>query len=299
MSEKGLRQVYPPVKAGVENGFFWAWFVFFAQIPFVFWYAQGEPALHPIVVMLPLVGLLNYRLEQRGREGLGLYLVRPGRALVLASIFAGLSFIGWLAAAYLEGLSLRHRVLSSQTGWSLVESFLVGVFIIALWEELINRGYIQTRLQAAWGFWGVIVASLLFASMHFLPAWLEYGRDFPKAFLCCVEAGLVGFALGYIYWKSGSVLTTIMIHGANNFAVGAWLLLSEVTPQQLAFSQPSFLLVYLVGQVGVTLGLYGLLFRERRGRGDLVRVSGEKHRKPENNPGFMGSSFQAGDDREL
>ena len=133
----------------------WAWFVFFTQIPFVFWYAQGGPALHPIVIMLPLVGILNFYVEKRDREGLGLRLVQPGRSLMVALIYAGLSILGRIIALKMEGVSFQFQVITAKHVWELALSFLIGVFIIALWEEIVNRGFIQTRLQAAWGFWGV------------------------------------------------------------------------------------------------------------------------------------------------
>jgi len=135
----------------LKSGVYWAWFAFFAQIPFVFWYAKGGPALHPIVVMLPLVGLLNFKVEKRGLEGIGLRLVRPARSLLLALIFAVLSCAGWWLALQIEGLALHPATGTATMGRALLEAFLVDVFIIALWEEVVNRGYIQTRLQAAWG----------------------------------------------------------------------------------------------------------------------------------------------------
>jgi len=46
----------------------WAWFVYFMQIPFVIWYAQGKVPIHPVVLMLPLIGLRNFKVET-GKRG--------------------------------------------------------------------------------------------------------------------------------------------------------------------------------------------------------------------------------------
>ncbi|MGD8750345.1 MAG: CPBP family intramembrane metalloprotease [Anaerolineales bacterium] len=245
----------------MKRGISWAWFVFFVQVPFVVWYAQGVVPIHPIVVMLPLVGLLNFKVEKRAQEGLGVRLVGPGRSLLLALIYAALSVTGWLMGLRLEGTTLGAPALTAEMTWTLVESFLVGVFIIALWEEVINRGYIQTRLQAAWGFWGVIVTSLLFAAVHVPSALLDYNNDVIKASLRFVQTGLVGFALGYVYWRSGSVFTTIAIHGLNNFVTGALAVLSGVSSKVLFFSQIPFQFLWLVGQVGLTLLLSHVMFK--------------------------------------
>ena len=206
---------YERVKQGVS----WAWFVFFSQILFVFWSAQGGPALHPIVVMLPLVGILNFYVEKRNRKGLGLRFVEPGRSLVFALVYAGFSILGKIIAMKYGGISFQPQMITKGDIWELILSFLIGVFIIALWEEIINRGYIQTRLQAAWGFWGVMVAALLFAAMHIPSALLDYENDLMKATIRFVEAGLAGLVYGCVYWCTRSVWTTIAIHGLNNFFV--------------------------------------------------------------------------------
>jgi hypothetical protein len=44
--------------------------------------------------MLPLVDLLNGRVEGKGGEGLGMIVVRPGRSLLLALLFATLHLGG-------------------------------------------------------------------------------------------------------------------------------------------------------------------------------------------------------------
>jgi len=219
--------------------------------------------------MLPLVGLLNFRVEKRGQEGLGIRLVAPGRSLLLALFYAFLSVIGWQIALGLEGVTFGVTELTVMMIWALVESLIVGVFIIALWEEVINRGYIQTRLQAAWDFWGVIVTSLLFAAMHVPSALLDYDYDVIKVSLRFVQTGLVGFALGYVYWRSRSVLTTIAIHGLNNFVTAAFPVLSGVSYRELFFSQTAFQFLWLGGQVGLTLLLSHVMFNRIFRRGIL------------------------------
>jgi hypothetical protein len=136
----------------IRRGHFLVWFVFFAQIPFVFWYAKRTTTLHQIVIMLPRVGLLNLKVEKRGWEGIGLRGVQPVRSLFLALVFAALSAIGWMVCLRLNGSKLFVPAVTAEAIWDLGESFLVGVFIIALRKEFMNHGYIQTRLQASWGF---------------------------------------------------------------------------------------------------------------------------------------------------
>jgi membrane protease YdiL (CAAX protease family) len=249
----------------VKRSILWAILAFLAQIPFVIAYSGEWIPIHPIVVILPLVGLLNGWVEKRGPEGLGLTLVRPGRSLLLGALYAALSFGGWLMGLHLEGWRVRPAGPTQSPAWLLLEALLVGVFIIALWEEVLNRGYIQTRLQKVWGFWGVIVTTLLFAAMHVPSVLVDYSGDWFKAVLTFASAGVTGFVLGYVYWRVGSVLTTIVIHGLNNFATGAFLLLAGVSTQEMLFRQPVAQLAWLVGQAGVLVVLARLLF-EKAGR---------------------------------
>jgi membrane protease YdiL (CAAX protease family) len=203
--------------------------------------------------MLPLAGLLNGKVERRGREGLGLVVVQPGRSLLLALLFAALLFGGSLIVFWLKGVPLQPPPLTIETIRWLIEDFAVTVFIIALFEEIVNRGYIQIRLQTAWGFWGVIVSTLLFASLHLPSAFLDFNYDLPTPLLHFVQVGLSGFMLGYVYWRTGSVLTTIALHGLCNFAWSVSLHLGDVTAAQMHVSQMLFQLLWLAGQVGLML----------------------------------------------
>jgi membrane protease YdiL (CAAX protease family) len=260
----------------IRRGHFLVWFVFFAQIPFVFWYAKGTTTLHPIVIMLPLVGRLNFKVEKRGWEGIGLRGVQPVRSLFLALVFAALSAIGWIIGLRLNSSKLCIPAVTIETIWDLGKSFLVGMFIIALWEEFVNRGYIQTRLQASWGFWGVFVTSLLFAAMHIPSTLLDYDNDDLQASLRFLETGLAGFALGFVYWRTRSVLTTIAIHGLNNFASSPLFLLGGVAHQQLSFNQLVFQLPRMIGQILIMLLLCRILFKERDG----LRCQGQIYAPP-------------------
>jgi len=248
----------------MKRGVLWPIAVYLVQIPIVVGCAAGWIPIHPIVIMLPLVFLLNVKVERRGREGLGLVVVRPGRSLLLALLFAVLSFGGRLIVLWLEGVPLRLPPFTVETMGALVGDFAVDVFIIALWEEIVSRGYIQTRLQVVWGFWGVIIATLLFASLHLPSAFLDFGYDLPTALLHFVQVGLSGFMLGYVYWRTGSVLTTIALHGLRNFTWSVSLRLGDVTAAQMHASQMLFQLLWLAGQVGLMLLICRAIFGDEK-----------------------------------
>ena len=55
----------------MKRGILCAGAVYAFQIPFLIGCVVGLIPVHPIVAFLPLVGLLNGKVEGRGREGLG------------------------------------------------------------------------------------------------------------------------------------------------------------------------------------------------------------------------------------
>jgi len=129
----------------------------------------------------------------------------------------------------------------------LTKDLAIDLFIIALWEEIVSRGYIQARLQRAWGLWGVAASTLLFGALH-LPSALVDGT-LSGAASRFLQTGLSGFALSYLYWKTGSVLPTILLHGLRNFAGGLASYLSGLSYAQVIAVQIPFQLLWSVGEV--------------------------------------------------
>ena len=81
--------------------------VYLVQIPIVIAYGAGWIPIHPIVIMLPLVGLLSAKIGGRGREGLGLIVVQPARSLLLTLIFSGFHFGRQLIILHLERIPMQ------------------------------------------------------------------------------------------------------------------------------------------------------------------------------------------------
>jgi len=81
------------------------------------------------------------------------------------------------------------------------------VCFVGLGEELLFRGLLQRDLTNALGWkWGVVLASLMFAVMHL--TW----RSIPELFFVF----LAGMILGYLYYKTKSLVAPIVMHGIGN-----------------------------------------------------------------------------------
>ncbi|QDV64350.1 CPBP family intramembrane glutamic endopeptidase [Crateriforma conspicua] len=140
----------------------------------------------------------------------------------------------------------------------------------AICEELLFRGYVQTRLTDSLGRWfggritfpvgraigallGLIIASLVFAAFHMDP--VHVVTVFP-----------IGLFLGWVAYQSGSIYPAMLGHFANNtLSVVITVLAPEEMPDTLAL--PSVMFAFAIFSAGM-LGLAGsvlasLLFSQR------------------------------------
>lgn len=83
---------------------------------------------------------------------------------------------------------------------------IIAVTIMApIVEEMLFRGAIEGHLLRKWKHpaWAVIVSSLIFGLVHYNPA------QVPFAFV-------LGLALGWVYYRTGSLLPGMIMHFVNN-----------------------------------------------------------------------------------
>tara|TARA_B100000530_G_scaffold214572_1_gene137665 strand:+ start:115 stop:903 length:789 start_codon:yes stop_codon:yes gene_type:complete len=83
--------------------------------------------------------------------------------------------------------------------------FIAVVIIAPLGEELLFRGFLQQILEKHWKdvTRAVLVTALFFAMIHMNPYWF-------------VQIYILGILLGFLAWKTKSVLPPLILHGINN-----------------------------------------------------------------------------------
>jgi len=170
--------------------------------------SMGAGMLMTVGAVAVIAALLS---PVRWRDRLQLRAVGISPAVLLAGIL-GVPAIG-LACDALDGLGLMPRspalemfaeVVQGLSGPSLVAAVLVIGVMPGIAEELLFRGYIQTRLVARWGpGWGIFWTSLMFGLMH----------------MDLVQGGFAvgtGILLGYLTYRTGTLWPAMVGHAANN-----------------------------------------------------------------------------------
>jgi hypothetical protein len=79
------------------------------------------------------------------------------------------------------------------------------VILAPLGEEILFRGFLQKLLEESWQdiTRAVLITSLFFAFIHMNPVWV-------------IQIYFLGVVLGYLAWRTGSILTSLILHSLNN-----------------------------------------------------------------------------------
>lgn len=106
--------------------------------------------------------------------------------------------------------------------------FLIPVFLLVVGptEELLFRGVIQKYLREVFSPWRAIVgAGLLFGAIH---VFALVGSTGLGTAVSLVIITTVGFAMGWLYERTGSLPAAMLAHGAYNALIAASALAFEV-----------------------------------------------------------------------
>lgn len=180
----------------------------------------GSPAF--IVVMLMTFvgvwfGVWIAMAALHGQRFMTVFAPGPGRrpgGFVTGVLLALAFVVPTLAGAMLVSEPVRtETTLGTWALW--IVPFGVLIFVQAVGEELIFRGYMQQQLAARcrhWLVWAVI-PSVLFGLLHFANA-----ETLEGALLYTAVTFLMGLILAVTVWRTGSLWTASGIHWGNNLS---------------------------------------------------------------------------------
>jgi len=211
-----------------------------------------------IVVLLP--SWLFLRLEKRPLASLGLRMnLRWFRDLGLGFLFAcGLMLLAVVGVAFTQGGWIRTSL-----GPSVLVQGLSICMGVALFEELLFRGYPFQRMVEAWG---ARTTQCLMAAF-FVLAHLVVGilRGYPAStmFAASVNIGCAALFLGFALLRTGSLALPIGIHAGWNWMQGTVLGLGVsggTPPSFLTPARPGSEVSWITGgYYGPEAGLPGIL----------------------------------------
>jgi membrane protease YdiL (CAAX protease family) len=155
--------------------------------------------------------IFSLRISKEGLSGWGF--VRPGAAFFWTIPAA-------LAVSY--AIAAVHQALVDPPPQDIVEQFprtagggvlffIVAVLLAPFFEELFFRGFLYKGFKNSWGWWpAALVSAALFSLAHL-------------QITVFVPIFALGFALAWVYERTGSLWTSIVMHAVfNGLAVLAW-----------------------------------------------------------------------------
>ena len=103
---------------------------------------------------------------------------------------------------FLEELTEQLKFTTPLRGFLIIAST---VFAAPLVEEMLFRGYLQKVLEESWQdiTKAILVTSLFFALVHLNLYWVA-------------QIYLLGLVLGWLAWRTNSIIPGIILHGINN-----------------------------------------------------------------------------------
>jgi hypothetical protein len=107
-----------------------------------------------------------------------------------------------------DELSENLEFLEAMMRWHIAQSLPLLIILVAVVpgvvEELLFRGYLQTRLAERWRpAWAIMVSAVIFSAAHLDP-------------LHGIGVLPLGLWLGAVAWRTGSVWPAVLCHAANN-----------------------------------------------------------------------------------
>ncbi len=173
-------------------------------------------AFLPVAIACVPLGLVNYK----GWDG----------AIIMAIVEIAVLFVLGRTlkkklTSYAGGVlaGLAFILAANATLGKAISALVFYTFFLGLGEELLFRGYIQSRLNLAFGKpfqfygvqlgWGILITSLLFGLMHIINLGTLITGHWQLTPWWGFWTFFGGLVLGYVREKTGSIIASTLLHG--------------------------------------------------------------------------------------
>jgi len=170
-----------------------------------------------LALLLPTIFLIRRWHTSRVRQyvrlkGAPIFEIILAVAGIILILPIGSYITNTLQQSYHFNSDMQEMIEKVFTAHSLPE-FIFLVFVVAvtpaICEEFFFRGYIQRTFERSMGVNSIVFVGVIFGLFHFEPLGL-------------ITLSLIGIWLGYIYYRSKSLLPNMAAHFTNNF-IALWL----------------------------------------------------------------------------
>ena len=170
---------------------------------------NDEPLNLLFQIMATLLALLLVSRERTGDEG-ALSSQREERPIILPifSIFI-----------------ISNIIDSELVVWTVIFQF----FFVGFGEEIMFRGYVQSRLNEGFGYtWnyagvkfgpGLFITSFLFGIIHLLNPFNPFTGQYALAVNSGIISTFTGFLFGFVREKTGNIIAPSLAHGLLNLGI--------------------------------------------------------------------------------
>ena len=158
------------------------------------------------------------------------------------------------------------KIMQDLTGGPFWSSFLVVAIFAPVFEEWLCRGMVLrgllTKMKPGWA---IVISALFFAVIHMNP-WQA------------LNAFIIGLVMGYVYYRTGCLWLTMLIHFVNN-SIGVVLghipSLSDVEQWMDVLSPGTYAIIYVLGLAALAGCFYffrRIPLNQERGNIDEITV---------------------------
>jgi membrane protease YdiL (CAAX protease family) len=223
----------PPRPLGVWTTFGWAFLAFFVAkvmiavglILMAKWMIlgfTGQPPANAIIssaassiarstVTIGVIAWASWRAGWRPTDYLALIRPQGNYVWLVVSIVLFMVLLDVGLSQFAAAASSPHEMPTTNGDFTIILGIMV--VLAPIYEEILFRGFLYRGLAASWlGTTGaIVVTSLIWAGLH-LYTWTGMAAIF-----------VFGLGLGWLRWRTGSIIPTIAAHGLNNSLAGLGL----------------------------------------------------------------------------
>lgn len=144
---------------------------------------------------------------------------------------------------------------------------IMTVVLAPVCEEVLFRGVLLQSIRSRWGAAaGIVGSAVLFGAIHGIPQQV-------------INAFFIGLVLGYVYVKTESIITVILLHAVNNGISFLMMTLypdQNITLRELLNNDRTYWLVYIIAAVVVVVTVASVWIYESRGCACACRKDNNK-----------------------